>query len=143
MNVKHEGQCHTVRSQGDLCTRPPKVSISELEDALLWTKDPVFDTEAFVSRETGEVIFTGGDDPMPVNVPKKDLRSKKKYLPTPDQNELIDARRLLFDFVEDTFPINWRPCRTTSTMLAPGAVPKRCFNAKASSTTGTITRTKH
>ena len=83
---------------------PPKVSLSDLEHALLWTKDPTFDTEAYVSRETGEVIFIGGDDPMPVKVPKKELRIKKKYIPTPLQNDLINARRLLFDFIEEHLP---------------------------------------
>lgn len=78
----------------------PTVSLSELQGAVEWVSSEDWDSEAYVCRLTGRIIWASREpgildeeDEIP-----DDIDDVKKYVPVPHPHDLDLGTRLAFDF---------------------------------------------
>ncbi len=83
----------------------PIVDFDELDSAVDFTSDTFSDTRAWVSRETGEIIYdfdeevTGMEEEFP-----DDIDDEEKYVAVPDRIELDLGKHVVMDFVAEKLP---------------------------------------
>ena len=80
------------------------VKLGDLEDALLFVDaGSGFDTAAWVCRETGAVLWHGGDsddfEPLPA-----DIDDAERYVPLPDKREFGLGKPLALEFARTQLP---------------------------------------
>ena len=84
----------------------PTVSLSELQGAVEWVSNDDWDSEAYVCRLTGRLIWVSGEpgildeeDEIP-----DDIDDVAKYVPVPHPRDLDLGTRLAFGFSAEHLP---------------------------------------
>jgi hypothetical protein len=81
-----------------------KVSLEDLENALMWVSSPAeFEAAAFVSRTTGRIYSRGPDGPVEDDCPS-DIEDGMEYIAVPHKNGLDLGRTLVLRFVDERAP---------------------------------------
>lgn len=81
------------------------VKFDDLDNALEFV-NPMFENAAYISRETGQIVWVSPDlDPEESDVPPADeLEDGDKYIPVPEKRDLDLGTVLVFDFIEAELP---------------------------------------
>ena len=78
--------------------------ISDIQDALMFTGDQIYENEAYISKKKGEVyIISDFMDEEDVELPD-DFYESDDYIPLPDKRDLDLGNRLVFRFAEEHMP---------------------------------------
>lgn len=97
------GDRHAAESTSGIMSVMPTVSLSELQGAVEWVSNDDWDSEAYVCRLTGRLVWVPGkpgildeEDEIP-----DDIDDVAKYIPVPHPHDLDLGTRLVFSFAAE------------------------------------------
>ncbi|MGH8190315.1 MAG: UPF0158 family protein [Rhodanobacteraceae bacterium] len=85
-------------------TDQPAVKLADMEDAMMFVSSgEIFDNVAWLRRDTGEMIWHGGDsddfEPLPEDIDEED-----RYVAIPDKRDLGLGKPLALEFARSHLP---------------------------------------
>lgn len=86
---------------------PPKVALTELENAMMWVSgDPLHRNAAYVCRTTGKVYWQSEDEAIQDDeeVVPDDLQDETRFARVPRERDLALGQQVVFDFIEEHCP---------------------------------------
>lgn len=87
-----------------MTTSKPRVELSELEHALLWSSDEMEESWAVVSRRDGHIYFRGPYADDELEAPPDDVDDPRFHARVPSKRDLDLGRPLALDFARSCGP---------------------------------------